>query len=102
MARGTAERVKKYRRKLDPEHIAKQLAEAKEDMVARAELAQAELVELEGRTKPLLAEYGVPTIDYPKYLNFVRQGWKVRKEFGGATVECEVAILLLKWEMRGC
>jgi hypothetical protein len=102
MSKGIVPRMKKYERKLDVEYIARQLALAKDDMIARAAEAQAELIELESKTRPLAAEYGVPMIDYPKYINFMRQGWKVRNDFGGATVEKEVAILLPKRQVRGC
>lgn len=102
MPKGAVYRIKKYQRKLDVENIAKQLHQARDDMIARAAEAQADLMENENKTKSLLSEFGIPTIDYPRYFNFMRQGWKARKGFAGATLENEVAILMVKWQMRGC
>ena len=102
MSKSVTRRISKYRRKLDVEHIAKQYTLAKDEMVALNAQAQTELKAVEDMARAAMSEKGVATVDYPKYLNFVRQVWKIRKNFGGKTLDNEVDILLYKWWKRGC
>jgi hypothetical protein len=45
---------------------------------------------------------GVPTIQYPFYLNFGREIWALtRKEVSGESLALEAATLIAKWKARG-
>jgi len=100
MARSAMQRDKKYRRKFDIEHTAKQLSLAKDEMVAQYAQTQAELQQLEDKARVMLGENDVPTIFYPSYLNFARQVWRLHKNFTGGTMEVEVKVILDKWVAR--
>jgi len=101
MAKDVVRRVKNYQRKLDVEHIAKQLEAAKEQMLERNAQAQIALDDVEQRTRAILGECSIPTIDYIKYLNFSRQLWKLHNNFSGGTLRTESEIQMFKWSKRG-
>ncbi|MEO0108271.1 MAG: hypothetical protein ABIK62_03760 [candidate division WOR-3 bacterium] len=100
MARDPIRSERKYRRKFDEQHVAKQLRLAREDMQDAYASAQAELSNCEEVTREILGEYNVPSISYPFYLNFARQVWKARRRFTGETLKTEVQILVDKWKAR--
>ena len=100
MAKSSIRRDRKYRRKFDEDHVAKQLALAKEDMQNQYAQTQAELEKYDNATREVLAELGIPTIQYISYLNFVRQIWKLHRNFMGKTVEDEVKVIYDKWAAR--
>ena len=57
---------------------------------------------MELQVKQVLDGSGVPTRDYPSYLNFGRQVWALgRKEISGESAALEAAILITKWTARG-
>ena len=101
MAKSSIRRSKTYERKLDVPHIADQLEKAKADMMTLNAMAQEEMSHLEERTRVILGEKGIPTMDYPKYLNFTRQVWKLRRSFIAETLKNEIDILIYKWSHRG-
>lgn len=76
--RSTVRRMKKFEAKYDPETI-KQAIEKQWDSIIDQQIArQAELEEIENRTKLILGDFGIPTPLYPAFLNFAREIWKIR------------------------
>ena len=100
MPKSAIRRVNNYQRKLDEEHVAKQLTRAHDQMATAYAQAQAELQSVEETARAILGQYSVPSPDYPSYLNFTRQVWKARKNFGGGTLKIEVQVLIDKWKAR--
>ena len=57
---------------------------------------------MELQVKQVCDGAGVPTIQYPFYLNFGREIWALsRKEVSGESLAQESAILITKWTARG-
>lgn len=101
MARDVTRRIKNYQRKMNVDYIARQLELQKQDMIQRNAEAQAAIDAAEEKARGILGECGLPTMDYPKYLNFVRQLWKLQRNFTGATLRNEAAVIMFKWSHRG-
>jgi len=54
------------------------------------------------QVKQVCDSAGVPTIQYPFYLNFGRELWALsRKEVSGESLAIEAATLITKWTARG-
>jgi hypothetical protein len=100
MSKSAIRRVNNYQRKLDEEHVAKQLTLAHDQMATAYAQAQAELRSVEETARAILGQYSIASCDYPSYLNFTRQVWKARNNFGGGTLKIEVQVLIDKWKAR--
>jgi hypothetical protein len=96
-----SDRLYNYNLKFDPEAVRRQTEQRLGRMRDKQAAMQAELVALEVQAKEVLGALGAPTYSYCAYLNFVRESWKKKGRFNGATLNNEVAILLMKWKLRG-
>jgi hypothetical protein len=57
---------------------------------------------METQVKQVLDTEGVPTIDYPFYLGYGRELWKLtQREISGTSMQLEALVLLNKWVARG-
>jgi hypothetical protein len=59
------------------------------------------LVNMEDRVKTVLDEEGISTTQYPFYLNFGRQCFKLVREFAGGTLINRANIVLQRWVADG-
>ena len=60
------------------------------------------LVSMELSVKQVLDGAGVPTIDYPFYLNFGREMYrKGRQQISGESLALFAAVMIAKWTARG-
>lgn len=98
--RSTVRRIKKFDAKYNPESIKQSIEKQRDSIIDQQIARQAELEEIENRTKVILGDKGVPTPLYPAYLNFARQIWKIRNKFSGETLKVEADIALYKWSRR--
>jgi len=92
--------VKKFAAKYNPETIKQSIEKQREDIIDQQIARQAELEEVENRTKVILGDFGVPTPLYPAYLNYARQIWRIRNKFSGESLKIEADIALYKWVRR--
>lgn len=98
--RSTVRRMKKFEAKYDPETIKQAIEKQRQSIIDQQIARQAELEEIENRTKLILGDFGIPTPLYPAYLNFAREIWKVRNKFSGESLKVEADIALYKWVRR--
>ena len=78
------------------------LDEMRPTMYAKVQAVFPLITAMELRVKQVLDSSGVPTRDYPSYLNFGRQLWALgRKEISGETAAQEAAVQVAKWVARG-
>ncbi|MEN9979335.1 MAG: hypothetical protein ABIK38_03205 [candidate division WOR-3 bacterium] len=96
------QRLAKWTVKTSPERIRAILEELRNTMTANMQAVLPELIALETRTRQVLNENGVATIDNPAYLAFARELWSLRRrEIAGDALTRETAILMQKWTSRG-
>lgn len=61
-----------------------------------------QLVGMESQVRQTLNASGVPTIQYPFYLNFGRELWALlRRGHAGESLAMEASVLLAKWTAQG-
>jgi len=100
MPRDTYRRIQKYEAKLDPEIIKKRFEVQKQAMVEQEAGIFAELVSIEEAAKTILDAEGVPISIYPMYLCYVREIWRLQKNYGGDVLYDEVRVAEAKWVSR--
>jgi hypothetical protein len=102
MATDPSRRIAKWNAKYDTTRIKAVLDEMRPDMYARVQAVFPLLTAMESQVKQVLDLQGIKTINYPWYLNFGREVWKLqRQEISGETLAVEVATLIAKWAGRG-
>lgn len=94
------DRIYNYNLKHDTEVIKQQSDKRRDRMLKKQLDAQVELANLEDKAKVIIGGFGVPTITYPAYLNFCREGWKKCKRFQGQTLAKEIMVIEDKWVAR--
>jgi hypothetical protein len=95
------QRAFKYKLKQDPAHIAKINTKQQDRMLAKHEAAQQDLEGLELAAKQVLGLAGVHTCMFINYLNFIRECWSLHRRFDSEALCVEVAVIQLKWKVRG-
>ena len=97
------DRVRKYTEGVIPARIAEDFTTKKPVMVSKVTERMTELTTIEDRVKGVLSSEAALTCDYVKYHNFAREIYKLQRRFGGGVgMVDEVALVLAKWQARGC
>ena len=102
MAEDPAARIAKWNTKYNTERIKATLDEMRPTMLANVTAVYPMITAMELQVKQVCDGTGVPTIQYPFYLNFGRELWALsRKEISGESLAKEAATLIAKWKARG-
>jgi len=89
-----ARRIAKWNAKYDTERVKGALDAMRPTMLANVTAVFPMLTAMELQVKQVCDGSGVPTIQYPYYLNFGREIWALtRKEVSGESLAREVAVL---------
>ena len=97
-----AKRIAKWNVKFNTERIKATLDEMRPTMLANVTAVYPLITAMELQVKQVCDTAGVPTIQYPFYLNFGRELWALsRKEVSGESLAQEAATLIAKWTARG-
>jgi len=95
-------RIAKWNAKYDTERIKATLDVMRPTMLANVTAVFPMITAMELQVKQVCDSAGVPTINYPFYLNFGREIWALtRKEVSGESLALETATLIAKWVARG-
>lgn len=95
-------RIAKWNVKFDTERVKAILDEMRPTMLERVNSVFTNIVAMETQVKQVLDTEGVPTINYPGYLAYGRELWRLtRKEISGTSMQLEALVLLNKWVARG-
>ena len=96
------QRVEKYKNKLDPDWVKKQLEQNRDSMVTAQVSAAAKLAALELRVKAVLNDEDIVLFSHVLYLDFAREVYRlVERHFGGKGLTREVGIKVYDWKERG-
>lgn len=97
-----AKRIANWNVKYNTERIKATLDEKRPGMLASVTAVFPMITAMELQVKQVCDGAGVPTIQYPFYLNFGREIWALsRKEVSGQSLALEAATLIAKWKARG-
>ena len=95
-------RIAKWNAKYDTTRVKAILDEMRPTMLANVTAVFPMITAMELQVKQVCDGAGVPTIQYPFYLNFGREIWALsRKEVSGESLAQDSAILITKWTARG-
>ena len=95
-------RIAKWNAKFDTERVKATLDVMRPAMLANVTAVFPMITAMELQVKQVCDGAGVPTIQYPFYLNFGREIWALsRKEISGESLAKEAATLIAKWVARG-
>jgi hypothetical protein len=95
-------RIAKWNAKFDTTRIKGILDDMRPAMLANVTAVFPLITAMELQVKQTCDASGVPTIQYPFYLNFGREIWALtRKEVSGESLAIEAAVLIAKWAARG-
>ena len=97
-----AKRIAKWNAKYDTERVKGALDAMRPAMLANVTAVFPMITAMELQVKQVCDGKGVPTIQYPFYLNFGREIWALtRREVSGESLALEAAVLITKWVGRG-
>ena len=96
-------RIAKWNAKFDTERVKGALDAMRPTMLQNVTAVFPMITAMEIQVKQVCDGAGVPTIQYPFYLNFGREIWALtRKEVSGESLGAqEAAVLIAKWVARG-
>jgi len=95
-------RVSNWDAKFKTDRIKAALDDKRDAMFSRVTAVVPALAAMEQQVKQVLDGLGVATIQYPFYLDFGRELWKMRDhEISGESAAMEADVLLKKWVQRG-
>jgi hypothetical protein len=95
-------RIANWNVKYNTERIEATLDEKRPTMLANVSAVFPMIAAMELQVKQVCDGAGVPTIQYPFYLNFGRELWALtRREVSGESLAIEAATLIAKWTARG-
>lgn len=95
-------RIARWNAKFNTERIKATLDDLRPTMLQGVTSAFPQLVAMELQVKQVLDEEGVSIIQYPFYLNFGREMWRLKRmEISGESLAVEAATLIGKWVARG-
>ena len=95
-------RIANWNAKFNTERIKGILDDLRPAMLASVTAVFPMITAMELQVKQTCDASGVPTIQYPFYLNFGREIWALtRREVSGESLAQEVAVLSAKWTARG-
>jgi len=102
MSEDPAARIAKWNTKYNTERIKATLDDLRPAMYVKVQAVFPMLTAMELQVKQVCSTAGVPTRDYPGYLAFGRQLWKLgQREITGESAAQEAAVLIAKWVARG-
>jgi hypothetical protein len=101
MVRPQVYRQKKYVAKIDPDVVRSRFVAQKDSMAEQTTAKFTDLASMEGSVKAILEPLGINTIQFPFYLNYGRELYKLTSNFSGATLSQEAQIKFNKWKARG-
>jgi hypothetical protein len=97
-----SKRVANWDTKYNLDRVKAILEEKRPTMLERVNAVFPSLTSMETQVKQVLDTEGVPTIDYPFYLGYGRELWKLtQREISGTSMQLEALVLLNKWVARG-
>ena len=97
-----AKRIANWNAKYNTERIKATLDDKRPAMLANVTAVFPMITAMELQVKQVCDGKGVPTIQYPFYLNFGREIWALsRKQVSGESLAQEAALLIAKWVARG-
>jgi len=97
-----AKRIANWNAKYNTERIKATLDDKRPAMLASVTAVFPMITAMELQVKQVCDGAGVPTIQYPFYLNFGRELWALsRKGVSGESLNLEGATLIAKWTARG-
>ena len=97
-----AKRIANWNAKYNTERIKATLDDKRPAMLASVTAVFPMITAMELQVKQVCDGAGVPTIQYPFYLNFGREIWALsRKQVSGESLAQEAALLIAKWVARG-
>jgi hypothetical protein len=99
--RNAYRRIQKWEANLDGEALSVKVGRLKDMMKSQVEETFTALASMEDRVKTVLDEEGLSTTQYPFYLNFGRQCFKLMREFAGPTLINRANIALQRWVADG-
>jgi hypothetical protein len=99
--RNAYRRIQKWEASLDGDALSVKVGRLKDMMKSQIEEMFPALVNMEDRVKTVLDEEGISTTQYPFYLNFGRQCFKLVREFAGGTLINRANIVLQRWVADG-
>ena len=95
-------RIANWNAKFNTERVKAILDDKRPAMLASVTAVFPLITAMELQVKQVCDGSGVPTIQYPFYLNFGREIWALsRKEISGESLAQEAATLIAKWVSRG-
>jgi hypothetical protein len=95
-------RIARWNTKYNTERIKATLDELRPAMLASVTSVFPLLTAMELQVKQVLDMAGASVIEYPFYLNFGREMWRLkRSDFSGDALAEEAAVLIGKWVARG-
>ena len=102
MATDPTKRINNWNEKYNLERVSAILTEKRPTMLQNMSAAIPLLTAMESQVKQVCDLAGVSTIQYPFYLDFGREMWRLsRSEFSGESLALEAATLIAKWVARG-
>ncbi|MEO0073724.1 MAG: hypothetical protein ABIK43_03560 [candidate division WOR-3 bacterium] len=97
-----ARRIKKWDAKFNTARVKDTLDAMRPEMQSKVQSTFPDLTAMELQVKQVLDSKGVSIIQYPFYLSFGREIWRlIRHELSGSSLAREVAVLIMKWKDRG-
>ena len=102
MATDPSKRIANWNTGYNTTRIKEVLDEKRPDMYARVQAVFPLIASMETQVKQVIDGEGVAITDYPWYLDFGRELWRLqRNEVSGESLAGEVATLVAKWVARG-
>jgi len=74
---------------------------AKPEFAARVQQSFDDMYAMEGEVRQVLNSDGISMIQYPYYLAFGRQLWKLTQRVSGESAAIEAQTIIAKWVARG-
>ncbi|MBM3331718.1 hypothetical protein FJY68_07710 [candidate division WOR-3 bacterium] len=95
-------RIANWNEKYNLERVNAILTEKRPTMLQNVSAVMPLIAAMELQVKQVCDGAGVPTIQYPFYLCFGREMWKLsRSDISGESLAKEAAVLIAKWKARG-
>jgi len=102
MPSGPTQRIANWDAGYDTAAIKSKVDKKRPDMLNRANTAFVSQYTRDTEVKQTLDAAGVSVIQYPFYLAFGREMWRLqRQELSGESLAQEAAVLIAKWVARG-
>jgi hypothetical protein len=95
-------RLARWSAKFNTERVKEILDALRDDMASAVAATYPGLVDVESQVKQVLDGLGLPTIQYPFYLCYGRELWRLQSQnISGESLAIEAQVLLDKWVARG-